>query len=288
MKNGLRDNYLKLDIKAISKCKQLPQCTAKFLTEHPRLYEAVLGKSVPPKCRLKMTRVLQIEARYSCRNEGSSEKVVGRSQRQQTQLQPHTQNEQNSLIQGVGCLLREFLPLMGMLPNVQQSGLLTISGGASRGSALADELVAAAPRSRPSYSIVQPPSSAEKDKEQVAKKNIKEELAVAEVTDQVAENSAEQVAGEENAEQLAGKENCAEKDAKKKIPPSIADILGAFKDRQKEKADERRLAKAKAKAKTMELPQPAVGASEAQTSAKSQAQRATAEELETKRTKEKN
>ena len=234
LKNDLRDKYLKLDIKAISKCKQLPQCTAKFLTEHPRLYEAVLGKSVPPKCRLNMTRVLQIEAMYSCRNEGSSG-PVGRSQRQQAQLQPHTQNEQNSLIQGVGCLLREFLPLMGMLPNFQQNGLLTIAGGASRGSALADEIVAAAPRSRPSNSIVQPPSSAEKDKEQVAKKNIKEELAVDEVTDQVAENSEEQVAGEENAEQLEGKENCAKQDAKKKIPPSISDILGAYKDRQKEK-----------------------------------------------------
>ena len=286
LKNALRDSYLKQSKTAISKCMELPQCTAKFLTEHPQLYEAVLGKSMPPKCRLNMTRVLEIEAQYSCRNEGSSG-PVGRSQRQQPQLQPYT-HDQNSIFQGVGTLLREFLPLMGMLPNVQQNGLLTIAGGARRGSRLADEIVAAAPRSRPSTQIVRRASTvrAEEDKEHVAKKNIKEELAVDEVTDQVAENNAEQVAGEENAEQLAGEENSAEQVANKKNPPGVAALIGAIKDRQREKADERKAAKAKAK--VMAIPQPAAGASEAQPSAKSQAQRATAAELETKRTKEKN
>ena len=130
-------------------------------------------------------------------------------------------------------------------------------------------------------------------------KNIKVELSVDGNTDQVAKNSAEQVAGEEKAEQLAGEVKSAEQVANNKFAPGVAAIIGAMKDRQREKADERKALKAKAKAMALTQPaavdseaqpsakQPAAGASEAQPSAKSQAQGATAADLETKRTKEK-
>ena len=71
LKNSLRDLYLKESVTVVSKCMEPPTCTATFLTEHPKLYEAVLGKSMPPKCRLNMSRVLEIEASYTCRTESA-------------------------------------------------------------------------------------------------------------------------------------------------------------------------------------------------------------------------
>ena len=84
MKNHVRDSFLSKHACFLqpppSFCDELPENTATFLLQHPQLYEGILGKEPPPKkCLLKMLDVLNLDARYTCRNEGSDHERRNRS-----------------------------------------------------------------------------------------------------------------------------------------------------------------------------------------------------------------
>ena len=260
LKNHVRDMFLKQTEPVVNKCMHLPVCTATFLTEHPQLYENVLGKEVPTKCRIDMSRVIEIDKSFTCRNEGSSGRPVGRNHGQQPQplALPSTHGE-NNLIQSVS-LIKELL-----MPYVMQSvGCpLTFTGNAKQP---LQDIFDAAPRSRPSGNLrraltfhdeeaasevsKQPSGPVQKklafhEDEQASE----EQHASEDATQQAPQNS------DENSPQQAPQQ------APLREKPSVSDIMVAVKDRTKERADER---KAAAKAKGKESAQSATLASQAQ------------------------
>ena len=297
LKNHVRAMFLKQSEPVVNKCMHLPVCTATFLTEHPQLYKNVLGNEVPTKCRIDMSRVVEIDKSFTCRNEGSSGRKVGRNHGQQPQplALPSTHGE-NNLIQSVS-LIKELL-----MPYVMQSVGCPLRFTGNNAKQPLQDIFDAAPRSRPSGNLrraltfhdeeaasevskqpsgpVQKKPSFHKD-EQASE----EQHASEDATQQAPQNS------DENSPQQAPQKSLREK-------PSVSDILVAVKDRTKETADER---KAAAKAKGKESAQSATLASQAQgnivataaaeasasqPSAASQAQRNNAAEREGQKAKE--
>ena len=260
LKNHVRDMFLKQTEPVVNKCMHLPVCTATFLTEHPQLYENVLGKEVPTKCRIDMSRVIEIDKSFTCRNEGSSGRKVGRNHGQQPQplALPSTHGE-NNLIQSVS-LIKELL-----MPYVMQSVGCPLRFTGNNAKQPLQDIFDAAPRSRPSGNLrraltfhdeeaasevsKQPSGPVQKklafhEDEQASE----EQHASEDATQQAPQNS------DENSPQQAPQKSLREK-------PSVSDIMVAVKDRTKERADER---KAAAKAKGKESAQSATLASQAQ------------------------
>ena len=251
LKNHVRDMFLKQTEPVVNKCMHLPVCTATFLTEHPQLYKNVLGKEVPTKCRIDMSRVVEIDKSFTCRNEGSSGRPMGLNHGQQPQVLalPSTHGE-NNLMQSVS-LIKELL-----MPYVMQSVGCPLRFTGNNAKQPLQDIFDAAPRSRPSGNLrraltfhdEEAASEVSKQPFHKDEQASEEQHASEDATQQAPQNS------DENSPQQAPQKSLREK-------PSVSDILVAVKDRTKERADER---KAAAKAKDKELAQSATLASQAQ------------------------
>ena len=110
-KNEIRDKFLKyVRTQKLptppSVCTVLPGNPTAMALLHEELYKAVLGKSVPSKCRMNMIDVIQFDNTYTCRNEGgngvscgSRGNGVGCGSQMQVAVQPQTANDPNLIDQ---------------------------------------------------------------------------------------------------------------------------------------------------------------------------------------------